>query len=122
MKLVPEDWLNNFGTSRGEFSFPSKKWSQLWEKVRDRLDLNQQQRVVYEDGVIGSPLVDLFEYFTLPASRKKPRPYDSDRFLAVCIETGVKPPVVDGRFASFLEKTDINSTPGSPKLSAWKSY
>lgn len=129
MKLVPEHWINNFKSSSSEkmqeLQLPksiSQKGNEIWKKIQSRASIDAQHRIVYRDGQNGSPLVDLLQYFILPSSSSRPRPYDSDRFLSLLLETGVPQTVVDSRFFDLFNHEDINNRHETPKLSAWQAY
>lgn len=126
MKLVPDTWINQYGTGLAEPStnrdnsdqveFPSnikQRADQLWSSVKKSVHLNGEQQVVYDDDdVTGSHVVDLMEYFLLPRSKQRPRPYDSDKFLAL-IPNPDAARLLDKRFARYLPS--INTTSRTKK-------
>lgn len=128
MKLVPENWLNNFKAredqkgSSSPASNISKKADQLWELIRDAAHVDDQRRIVHTDGSTGSHLADLLQYIILPTSDTRPRPYDSDRFLNLLLENHVPPSMVDGRFGQILDESGINNKFNPIKPSVWQSY
>jgi hypothetical protein len=139
MKLVPENWINDFNLDGGESSkdtvLPThigKTATAVWKRMRNVITLTDDQRVVYADQTIGSHVGELFDYFMLPQSKARERPFDSDRFFQLMLNSGIRATEVDARFARFIADSteSINMTgPSSPStptpastLPKWRSY
>lgn len=124
MKLVPDTWTDQFGTEADQAVQPSsskaddviefperirKKADQIWPVIKTMVRLNSSQQVIYDDQTVGSHIADLLEYFLLPPSKLRPRPFDSDKFFAVITAANdLDGSLLDKRFSKYL--TNINSS------------
>jgi hypothetical protein len=90
--LVPENWLTKFDNENVESptfkeivdSFPKrlqKKVQALVDQLGNRVKIDSNQRVVYDDGEVGSNIVDLIRYSVSPSTTE--RPIDAPRFDAI---------------------------------------
>lgn len=112
MALVPESWLRQMNFNEGESKArptisvvepPPKtqlidlaellpkncrhKAKMLLHYLEGHVQLNDQQRVVYANGQLGSHIVDLVKYFV--ASYHTDRPIDAPKFQKLMIRAGV---------------------------------
>lgn len=54
--------------------------SVLLRFILPRIKLDENMRVLYDDGSIGSNIIDLVRYYTIPTNTKTTRPTDAVRF------------------------------------------
>jgi len=130
MKLVPEQWLNDFTvqtpttTNKIEHNVVDNRSSEIWKLVTGAVTMGDHGEIVYPDGSRGSLVSTMTKYLTSPKRAQVERPYDVDRFLSVLIDVGVPANLLDQRFAHLFRTEDINIPASATQLtkSTWKRY